>query len=214
LYFYLASNSSAAGPMSFSKSSWKQESLDQRRSSQDLGDALNKASTRASLYELKLKGLETDLAESLSNFRAVDSLLQETLTGLQRHARRADHALNLTVPYINNALDQSRDELTHLAETLPAIRTEVSDIRTVYDTGRQKAQKLVADLEWLDTDFYERWRAIIFTSSSPVSWRWKAIMRLLFAVSFIVFAYMSWIALRGAYRAHRQRLVWGERLMS
>ena len=77
-----------------------------------------------------------------------------------------------------------------------------------------QAQKLVADLEWLDTDFYERWRAIIFTSSSPVSWRWKALMRLLFAVSFMVFAYMSWIALGGAYRAHRQRLVWGERLMS
>jgi hypothetical protein len=77
-----------------------------------------------------------------------------------------------------------------------------------------QAQKLVADLEWLDTDFYDRWRAIIFTSSSPVSWRWKALMRLLFAVSFMVFAYMSWIAIGGAYRAHRQRLVWGERLMS
>jgi len=203
--------------MSFSKSARKRETLERWGSSyeaQDIQDALNKASTRASLYELRMKGLERDLAENLSNFRAVDSLLQETFTGLNRNARRADRALNMHVPHINNALDESRDQLTYLAETLPTIRTEVSNIRLVYDSGRQKAQKLVADLEWLDTDFYERWRAIIFTSSSPVSWRWKALMRLLFTVSFIVFAYMSWIALRGAYRAHRQRLVWGERLMS
>jgi len=202
--------------MSFGKSSRKQESLglERRGSLLDLEDALNKASARASLYELEMKGLETNLAENLSNFRAVDSLLQETFTGLHRNADRADRALNSHVPHINSALDNSREELTDLAETLPIIRTEVSDIRQVYDSGRQKAQKLVADLEWLDTDFYERWRAIIFTSSSPVSWRWKALMRLLFAVSFMVFAYMSWIALRGAYRAHRQRLVWGERLLS
>jgi len=200
--------------MSFSKSSRYQEGLERRGSSQDLGDALNKASTRASRYELQMKGLETNLAENLSNFRAVDSLLQETFTGLHRNARRAERAQSSHVPRINEELDESRDELTDLAETLPAIRTDVSDIRLVYDSGRRKAQKLVADLEWLDTDFYERWRVIIFTSSSPVSWRWKALMRLIFAVSFLVFAYTSWIALGGAYRAHRQRLVWGERLMS
>jgi len=200
--------------MSFSTSSRNHESLERRRSSQDLADTLKKASTRASRYELQMKGLEANLAESLSNFRAVDSLLQETFTVLNQNASRADDALNSTVPHIYNELDKSGDELTALAESLPTIRTDVSDIRSVYDSGRQKAQKLVADLEWLDTDFYERWRAIIFTSSSPVSWRWKALMRLLFAVSFIVFAYMSWIAVGGAYRAHQQRLVWGERLMS
>ncbi|KAI0311750.1 hypothetical protein OF83DRAFT_1068287, partial [Amylostereum chailletii] len=70
------------------------------------------------------------------------------------------------------------------------------------------------DLEWLNTDFYERWRTIIFTRHSPVSWRWKVLMRLLFAIVFAVTAWVSWIALLGAYRAHRQRLVWGERLMS
>jgi hypothetical protein len=42
------------------------------------------------------------------------------------------------VPHINNALDESRDQLTYLAETLPTVRTEVSDIRLVYDSGRQK----------------------------------------------------------------------------
>ena len=100
----------------------------------------------------------------------------------------------------------------------------------MYDSGRNKvrfhrsnlpcsltplqAQNLVADLSWLDTDFYERWRRIIFTSSSPVSWRWKALMRITFTVSFVVVAYLTWIALGGVYRAHRQRLVWGERLMS
>jgi len=189
-------------------------SSERRGRSQDLEDALNKVSTRTSEYELQMKGLETKLAENLSNFRAIDSLLQETFTSLNRNARRADHALNINVPHINSELDKTKVELMELAEKLPIIRSEVSDIRLVYDSGRRKAQQLVSDLEWLDTDFYERWRAIIFTSSSPVSWRWKALMRLLFAISFIVFAYTSYIALRGAYRAHRQRLVWGERLMS
>jgi len=200
--------------MSSSKSFYRQSSSEQRGRSHDLDDALNKVSTRTSEYELHMKGLETKLAENLSNFRAVDSLLQETFTGLRRNARRADHALQVNVPYINSELDETKDELTALAEKLPIIRSEVSNIRLVYDSGRRKAQELVSDLEWLDTDFYERWRTIIFTSSSPVSWRWKALMRLLFAVSFIMFAYTSYIALKGAYRAHRQRLVWGERLMS
>lgn len=138
--------------------------------------------------------------------------------------------MNTHIPQINGELDKSKEKLTELAERLPTIRTVVSDIRTVYDSGRNKvhsrrsyltrslthykAQNLVADLSWLDTDFYERWRRIIFTSSSPVSWRWKAIMRITFAVSFVVVAYLTWIALGGVYRAHRQRLVWGERLMS
>lgn len=81
-------------------------------------------------------------------------------------------------------------------------------------THRAQAEELVQDLLWLDTDFYERWRTIIFTSSSPVSWRWKVLMRLLFAVAFIVLVNMTWIAIGGVYRAHRERLVWGERLMS
>jgi len=84
----------------------------------------------------------------------------------------------------------------------------------VYDSGRRKAQSLVSDLVWLNTDFYERWRVIIFTSSSPVSWRWKALMRVFFAVSFVACAVLALIAVRGGYRAHKQRLVWGERLMS
>jgi hypothetical protein len=77
-----------------------------------------------------------------------------------------------------------------------------------------QAQALVEDLVWLNTEFYERWRSIIFTSSSPVSWRWKAVMRTLFVISFILCSWLSWIALSGAYRAHRHRLVWGEKLMS
>lgn len=77
-----------------------------------------------------------------------------------------------------------------------------------------QAQILVSDLTWLNTEFYERWRRIIFTSTSPVSWRWKVYMRLLFIISFLVCARLFWIALIGAYRAHRHRLVWGEKLMS
>lgn len=72
----------------------------------------------------------------------------------------------------------------------------------------------MSSLTWLNTDFRERWRLIIFTSSAPISWRWKALMRISFAVFMVTFLWVAWVAMSGAYRAHRQRLVWGERLMS
>jgi hypothetical protein len=78
----------------------------------------------------------------------------------------------------------------------------------------KQAKILVSELDWLNTDFYERWRRIIFTSTSPVSWRWKAIMRTLFVISFMICFWLFWIATAGAYRAHRHRLVWGDKLMS
>lgn len=42
----------------------------------------------------------------------------------------------------------------------------------------------------------------------------QPLQRLLFALIFVACMWIAWITLRGAVRAHRQRLVWGERLMS
>ena len=39
-------------------------------------------------------------------------------------------------------------------------------------------------------------------------------MRISFAVFLLTLLWIAWVAMSGAYRAHRQRLVWGERLMS
>jgi hypothetical protein len=155
------------------------------------------------------------------------------MTGSQRNAQRADHALSKQVSHITHELDSSMDSLMQLAEDLPTIKSQVADIRAIYDSGRKKvlsdyigmqlssrtnaelqAQYLVADLTWLNTEFYERWRLVIFTSSSPVSLRWKVLMRIFFAVSFVLFIWLSWITFWGGYRAHRGGLVWGERLMS
>ncbi|KAJ7823014.1 hypothetical protein B0H13DRAFT_2126043 [Mycena leptocephala] len=179
-----------------------------------LETALKKVSTQAAQYEHQMKDMESKLAESLSNFRAIDSLLQEAFTGLRRNAQRADHALSKQVSHITHELDSSMDSLMQLAEDLPTIKSQVADIRAIYDSGRKKAQYLVADLTWLNTEFYERWRLVIFTSSSPVSLRWKVLMRIFFAVSFVLFIWLSWITFWGGYRAHRGGLVWGERLMS
>ncbi|KAJ7782016.1 hypothetical protein DFH07DRAFT_792321 [Mycena maculata] len=176
--------------------------------------ALKKVSTQAAQYEHQMKDLESKLAESLSNFRAIDSLLQEAFTGLRRNAQRADHALNKQVAHITHELDTSMESLTQLAEDLPTIQSQVAAIRAVYDSGRMKAQSLVKDLTWLNTEFYERWRVIIFTSSSPVSWRWRALMRIFFAISFVIFVWLSWITVWGGYRAHRGGLLFGEKLMS
>ncbi|KAF9466093.1 hypothetical protein BDZ94DRAFT_1281112 [Collybia nuda] len=179
-----------------------------------LETALKRASKQAVQYEIRMKDLEARLSESLSNFRAIDGLLQESYSGIQLNTRRAERALQTQVPHINSELDESMDVLSGLAETLPTIQAQVDEIRVVYDSGREKAQSLMADLAWLNTEFYERWRCIIFTSTSPVSWRWKASMRFLFALSFMIGSYLFWLLLSGAYRAHRHRLVWGERLMS
>ncbi|KAJ3934592.1 MAG: hypothetical protein NXY57DRAFT_889809, partial [Lentinula lateritia] len=79
---------------------------------------------------------------------------------------------------------------------------------------RTQAQNLVRDLTWLDTSFHERWRRTIFTPTAPVSGRWKAFMRFLFAVSFFLCCMVVWVGLGGAYRAYRHKLVWGKRLIS
>ncbi|KAJ2918667.1 hypothetical protein MD484_g1722, partial [Candolleomyces efflorescens] len=176
--------------------------------------ALKKVSKQAAQYEGQMKDLESKLSENLSNFRAIDSLLSEAFSGLQRNTKRADRAAHQQVPRIHRDLQESREVLEELGETLPTVRAQVQDIFDVYESGRQKAKNLVEDLNWLNTEFYERWRMIVFTSSSPVSLRWKIIMRTLFVVSFILCCWVSWIALKGAYRAHSHRLVWGDKLMS
>ncbi|KAF9530435.1 hypothetical protein CPB83DRAFT_850918 [Crepidotus variabilis] len=165
-------------------------------------------------YEYLVKGLESSLSDHLSNFRAVESLMQESYKNVHRNVQRADRVSKVQANHIKQQLGDLDDSLTELADTLPTIQTQVLDIKQAYDSGWDKAQELVTDLTWLNTDFYERWRMIIFSSSSPVSWRWKVYMRTVFVVSFVVCSWLLWIGLTGAYRAHRHRLVWGEKLMS
>ncbi|KAF9006139.1 hypothetical protein BDQ17DRAFT_1389707 [Cyathus striatus] len=177
-----------------------------------LEDRLKKANKHTARQEFQMKELEAKLAYALNDFRSVDELLQEARKGLQ--AYKANYALKTQVPSITQELDNSMATLAELAESLPNIRSQVSDIRKVYDSGRQQARSLVADLTWLNTEFYERWRTTIFTSRSPVSWRWKTVLRIIFVITFIIFSCLAYVTLSGAYRAHRHRLVWGEKLMS
>ncbi|EIW79364.1 hypothetical protein CONPUDRAFT_127435 [Coniophora puteana RWD-64-598 SS2] len=172
------------------------------------------ASSRASEYEVRIGELSGRLSEQLSSLRAVDSLVHDALTSIQRQTLRANRARSVDVPHIRSELDRSLRSLQSLAHTLPTVQTQIGDIRHVYDSGREKAQTLVADLEWLNTDFPARWRTILFTSRAPVSWRWKAMSRAIFVLVLVLACVVACVALRGAYRAHRQRLVWGERLMS
>ncbi|KAI0065538.1 hypothetical protein BV25DRAFT_1836331 [Artomyces pyxidatus] len=198
---------------------------------------LASSSQRAAQYEHQIKELEDKLSEDLSNCRAIESLLRDAFNGIKvrrplrrtlasiaadrhpylkkRNYRRADKdALRTNVPHIDRELEESMAVLTELEQRLPEIRSQVAQVRLVYDSGRRKAEELVQDLKWLNNDFYERWRTVIFTKSSPVSWQWKAFLRALFAIVFTLAVWISWVGLSGAYRAHRQRLVWGERLMS
>ncbi|KAJ3763804.1 hypothetical protein EV360DRAFT_65979 [Lentinula raphanica] len=195
---------------------WQEERVgkSEQVSTSQLEAALKKMSKQAAQYEFQMKELESQLSQNLSNFRAIDSLFKEASTGIKRNYKRADRALHSQIPAIEKSLEESSNTLTDLAHTLPKIRSQVRDIRVVYDTGREKAQSLVMDLTWLNTSFHERWRRTIFTPNAPVSVRWKAFMRFLFAISFFLCCMVVWVGLGGAYRAYRHKLVWGERLMS
>ncbi|KAI0923955.1 hypothetical protein AcW1_006757 [Taiwanofungus camphoratus] len=179
-----------------------------------LDAALASASRRTLRYEHQMKDLEAKLAVDLSNSRAINNLLQEVLSGLHQNQRRADAALTSTVPHISQSLDEDLAILYELEEHLPQVGRQIRDIRQVYDHGRDKARDLISALEWMNTPVSLRLRTIIFTPNAPVSARWKALVRTLFALVFLVGVWIAWITLRGAIRAHRQRLVWGERLMS
>ncbi|KAJ3734943.1 hypothetical protein DFJ43DRAFT_1059744 [Lentinula guzmanii] len=196
---------------------WQEERVvkfEQSVSTSKLEAALKKMSKQAAQYEFQMKELESQLSQSLSNFRAIDSLFKEASTGIKRNYKRAERALHSQIPAIETSLDESYNTLSELAQTLPKIRTQAKDIRVVYDSGREKAQSLVMDLTWLNTSFHERWRRTIFMPNPPVSGRWKAFMRFLFAISFLLCCTVVWVGLGGAYRAYRHKLVWGERLMS
>jgi len=180
-----------------------------------LGQVLSTTSRRAAAFELQIKALEEKLAEDLSNCRAIESSLKDAFTTIKRNYRRTDKdALHTHVPHIEAELDKALGALNELEIQLPAIRTQAVHLHRLYDSSREKAQLLVEDLRWLNRDFTSRWRTVIFSRSSPVSWRWRATLRTLFALTFILVAWGTWLALRGAYRAHRLRLVWGERLIS
>lgn len=183
-------------------------------STSGLDAALAATSQRALSYEMQIKDLEGKLAEDLSNSRAIDNLLREVVQGLQQTQRRSSNALTNTVPYIDRTLQDNLETLHDLGTALPEIGRQVQHIRQVYDHGRDKAHELVDSLEWLNTPIPLRLRTIIFTSNAPVSARWKALIRSLFALVFLMCMWIAWITLRGAVRAHRNRLVWGERLMS
>ncbi|KAG6919516.1 hypothetical protein DXG01_005106 [Tephrocybe rancida] len=142
-------------------------------STDKLEAALTRASQKAMQYEYQMKELE-------------------------RNTRRAERACQTQVPHINGELDESLKVLSDLADTLPTIQSQLAEVRVVYDSGQQKAKTLVSDLRWLNTEFYERWRRMIFSKSSPVSWRWKAFMRVLFAFSFIIGAYLFWLLIMAA----------------
>ncbi|KAI0083916.1 hypothetical protein BDY19DRAFT_899441, partial [Irpex rosettiformis] len=176
--------------------------------------AIAAASRRAMEHEHQMKDLESKLAEDLSNSRAIDTILREVVNGLHHTQRRSTAALSSTVPYISHALQDDLAALQELGAQLPEIGRQVRHIREVYDRGREKAKDLEESLLWLNTPVPFRLRSIIFTSNAPVSARWKALIRFLFALVFLACMWIAWITLRGAMRAHRQRLVWGERLMS
>ncbi|KAH9839930.1 uncharacterized protein C8Q71DRAFT_468939 [Rhodofomes roseus] len=118
------------------------------------------------------------------------------------------------MPHIEQSLSEDVDSLEYLDEHLPRIEGELGSITRVYDRGRDKAEQLITDLEWLSTPLTGRLRRTIFTASAPVRPRTKALLRSLFALAFCVGVWFTWITLEGAVRAHRQRLVWGERLLS
>ncbi|KAI0708848.1 hypothetical protein C8T65DRAFT_727508 [Cerioporus squamosus] len=179
-----------------------------------LCSALESASKRASCYERQIKELEGKLALDLSNSRAIENLLHEAFTGIQQTRDRTEFSLKDTVPHVRDTLDEDLAVLVELEEQLPEVGSQIRDIRKVYDRGREKAQELMASLEWLNTPVSQRLRTIIFTPNAPVSKRWKALVRTVFALVLCACIWIAYITLRGAVRAHRQRLVWGERLMS
>jgi len=170
---------------------------------------------RSTTYEHELKELEEKLLEGLSNCRALEGIIRDSFTSIKRKYRRAGQdTLRTSVPQIDDELAESLRVLAELEARLPAIRIQASQVQLVYDSGRRKAEALAQDLRWLNRSWYERWYEAIFTSRGPVSWRLRATMRIFFALAFMVVAWMISVALLGATHAHRQRLVWGERLPS
>jgi len=70
-------------------------------------ERFEKLSEQANKREAQMRNLEAALSENLSYFRAIDSLMQEAFTGVQKTIKRADRALTVQVPQINQELRDS-----------------------------------------------------------------------------------------------------------
>ncbi|EPT01058.1 hypothetical protein FOMPIDRAFT_1049048 [Fomitopsis schrenkii] len=171
-------------------------------------------SRRTLHYEQEIQDFESRLAINLGNSRAISTLLHEAKSVVEQHQHQTAAALETTRPHIEQTLAEDLAALEQLDVHLPRVEEELVCIGHVYDCGRVKAQELVTDLEWLDSPLTTRLRKILFTASAPVSTRVKALFRTLFALAFFLGVWIAWLTLEGAVRAHRQRLVWGERLLS
>ncbi len=77
-----------------------------------------------------------------------------------------------------------------------------------------QAKELTADLEWRQSSITDKGRRILLTRTAPISAFEIAIIRTIVYISFLVFAWRFGVALEGAYRAYRHRLVWGDKLLS
>ena len=70
----------------------------------------------------------------------------------QRNVRRTDRAIGVYVPHINRAFDDALKSLSQLETTLPVTRAQISEIRSIYDSGRVKVCFALPDnVPWVHT---------------------------------------------------------------
>ncbi|KAF8634548.1 hypothetical protein AX17_004139 [Amanita inopinata Kibby_2008] len=118
----------------------KKVSFDDHVTTNRLEAAVRQASKRTQEYEDQMRSVESDMSTTLSNFRAIDSMMREAYTGIEQHNLRANRALDIQVPYIDRELEESEKSLVELDVALPAVNSQVAEIRAMYDSGRKEVR--------------------------------------------------------------------------
>ncbi|KIJ55276.1 hypothetical protein M422DRAFT_23885 [Sphaerobolus stellatus SS14] len=156
----------------------------------------------AAQYGERLATLERSLNERLKVARDRINIYSERKAHIQDHIRTAKKQDSINVPMILKAADKALETVHDVEWKLPTIRSQLLEIRKVYDLGRRRAQKLQAEMEWKAKTDFEQWRSTLLgkspLSAQQVKKEWARLFRRLFWISLgtVVFFYFFLTALR------------------
>ncbi|KAF8586041.1 hypothetical protein K439DRAFT_1632135 [Ramaria rubella] len=167
-------------------------------SSMSLESFMKEEVAHAARYEQELTVLERNLCAGLKEAREKIALYNEKKALVQDHIELAKREAELNIPMIGRARDKTLETVHEVEWKLPGIRSQLMEIRKVYDLGRRRAQTLQAEMEWKAKTDFQQWRSTLLGKSplSPqqVKREWIKLSRRLFlvALSLIFFLYFIW----------------------
>ncbi|KAF8508901.1 hypothetical protein JB92DRAFT_3120433 [Gautieria morchelliformis] len=159
--------------------------------------------TQAARYEQQLTTLERNIASELRETREIIAAFKAKKALVHDHIRTSEQMEAVNVPGIGRESARTLEIVNDVEWKLPGIRSQLVEIRKVYDLGRRRAQRLQAEMEWKAKTDFQQWRSTLLgkspLSSQQVKREWlKLLWRFFFVMlALVALMYFVWTFRRG-----------------